>query len=65
MWFHYATISPLVKYILWNNKATFTRLISTGTSINGSITAANAAPDPIPKTAIATAIAAQNCCLQQ
>jgi len=31
--------------------------MSTGTSINGPITVANATADPIPKTAIETAIA--------
>ena len=47
----------MVKYLFLKINATFTRLISTGTSINGPITAANATPDPIPNTATATAIA--------
>ena len=41
----------------WNQSATFTRLISTGTSTSGPITAAKAAPELIPNTATATAIA--------
>jgi hypothetical protein len=45
------------KYFLLNQRATFTRLIRTGTSINGPITAAKAWPELIPKTATATAIA--------
>ena len=38
-------------------KATFTSPINTGTSTKGPITAAKAAPELIPKTDIATAIA--------
>ena len=34
-----------------------TRPIRTGTSTKGPITAANACPDPMPKTATATAMA--------
>ncbi len=45
------------KYFLLNQRATLTILISTGTSTNGPITAANACPESIPKTATATAIA--------
>ena len=48
----------------WNGKylpliqiATFTRPIRTGTSTRGPITAANATPESIPKTATATAMA--------
>ncbi len=33
------------KYLRWNQSATFTRAIITGTSTKGPITAANAAPD--------------------
>jgi hypothetical protein len=39
------------------HRATFTRLIRTGTSNRGPITAAKASPELIPKTPIATAIA--------
>lgn len=46
-----------LKYFFCSHKATFTRAISTGTSTNGPITAANASPEFIPKTAMATAIA--------
>ena len=45
------------KYFFWSHNETFTRLIKTGTSTRGPITAANASPELIPKTAIATAIA--------
>ena len=45
------------KYFLLNQRATFTMLISTGTSTSGPITAANACPESRPKTATATAIA--------
>src|SRR4030042_1808553 len=45
------------KYFLLILNATLTRLISTGTSTSGPITAANAAPWLIPKTPTATAIA--------
>jgi hypothetical protein len=37
-------------------KENFTNKINTGTSTNGPITAANATPEFIPKTPIATAI---------
>jgi hypothetical protein len=40
-----------------NQKATFTRPISTGTSTSGPMTAANAWPESMPNTATATAIA--------
>jgi hypothetical protein len=40
-----------------NRKATCTRAISMGTSTRGPITAANATPELIPKTATATAMA--------
>jgi len=40
-----------------SQKATLTRLISTGTSTNGPMTAAKAAPCLMPKTATATAMA--------
>lgn len=39
------------------HKAYFTNNINTGTSIRGPITAANASPEFIPKTAIETAMA--------
>src|SRR4030042_6315628 len=45
------------KYFLLNHKATLTRLIKTGTSIRGPMTAAKAWPESIPKTATATAMA--------
>jgi hypothetical protein len=45
------------KYLTLNLNATFTSEISTGTSTNGPITAANASPEFIPKTATATAMA--------
>ncbi len=45
------------KYLFLNTKARLTRLIITGTSIRGPITAAKACPEFIPKTPIATAIA--------
>jgi len=45
------------KYFFLIYKATFTRLISTGTSTNGPMTAAKACPELIPKTDMATAIA--------
>jgi hypothetical protein len=38
-------------------RATLTKLINTGTSTSGPITAAKACPEPMPNTAIATAIA--------
>ena len=40
-----------------SKSATFTSPISTGTSTSGPITAANAAPELMPNTATATAIA--------
>ena len=45
------------KYFVPSHKATLTRLINTGTSTNGPITAANASPELIPNTATATAMA--------
>ena len=45
------------KYLRWNHRDTFTRLMSTGTSTRGPTTAANACPEPIPNTATATAMA--------
>ena len=45
------------KYRRWKKKATFTRPIMTGTSTRGPMTAAKAAPEFKPKTAMATAIA--------
>jgi hypothetical protein len=47
---------PLKNFLL-NLNATFTRLISTGTSMRGPITVANATPEWIPNTATATAMA--------
>jgi len=41
----------------WNQKATFTRAIITGTSTSGPMTAAKAAPELMPNTAMATAMA--------
>lgn len=41
----------------FSQNATFTSKIITGTSTRGPITAANAAPELIPKTETATAIA--------
>ena len=48
---------PYLKYRRWNRKATLTRPIITGTSTRGPMTAAKAAPEWIPKTDTATAIA--------
>ncbi len=45
------------KYRRWNQKATLTRPISAGTSTSGPMTAAKAAPELMPKTATATAMA--------
>lgn len=45
------------KYLLLKYNARLTRLISTGTSTSGPITAAKATPESIPKTAMATAMA--------
>ena len=45
------------KYFFSHRKATWTSAINTGTSTNGPMTAAKAAPLLIPKTAMATAIA--------
>jgi hypothetical protein len=49
--------SPFTKYFFLNHNATWTKEMSTGTSTNGPMTAANATPELIPNTAIATAIA--------
>ena len=49
------TASP--KYRRWKNSETFTNPIITGTSTSGPITAANAAPELMPNTDTATAIA--------
>src|SRR4030042_3220118 len=46
-----------LKYLFFNQNATFTNPIITGTSTRGPITAANASPDAIPNTDTATAIA--------
>ena len=46
-----------MKYRRWNQNATLTRPIITGTSTSGPMTAANAAPELMPNTATATAIA--------
>lgn len=52
------TGSSLIPKHFWRNfKATLTSVMSTGTSTSGPITAANAWPELIPKTATATAIA--------
>ena len=40
-----------------NQKAAWTRAIRAGTSTSGPTTAANATPESMPKTAMATAIA--------
>ena len=45
------------KNLLLNQRATFTKLIKTGTSSKGPMTAAKAWPELIPNTATATAIA--------
>lgn len=45
------------KYRLLKNSETLTRLISTGTSTSGPITAAKATPELMPNTAIETAMA--------
>jgi hypothetical protein len=45
------------KYFRSKYKATFTRLIRAGTSTKGPITAAKAAPELMPNTATATAMA--------
>ncbi len=42
---------------LFAHKATFTRFMSTDTSMSGPITSANDSPEFIPKTATVTAIA--------
>ena len=47
----------IAKYRRWKYSETFTSPISTGTSTSGPMTAANAAPELIPNTATATAIA--------
>src|SRR5262245_37498348 len=54
----------LPKYFFWKASATLTSPIITGTSISGPITAANAAPEWIPKTATATAIASSKLLLE-
>ena len=46
-----------VKYLRWNKSAKFTSAIMTGTSTSGPITAANAAPELMPNTDTATAMA--------
>ena len=52
------TLCPAAgKYRRWKWRATFTSAIMTGTSTSGPITAANAAPELMPKTDTATAIA--------
>ncbi len=53
----YYTILFGLKYLFFNQRETCTKPINTGTSTSGPMTAANAAPELIPKTAIATAIA--------
>lgn len=55
-------LASLVKYRLWKYEATLTKPIRAGTSTNGPITAANAAPKLMPKTATATVIANSNSC---
>ena len=50
-------LSLPIKYFFLNRNATWTKEMSTGTSTNGPMTAANATPELIPNTAIATAIA--------
>ena len=45
------------KYFCRKRKATLTRLMRTGTSTKGPMTAAKAYPDCSPKTATATAMA--------
>jgi hypothetical protein len=45
------------QYLRPIQRATLTRPIITGTSISGPITAAKATPEPIPNTAMLTAIA--------
>ena len=47
----------LLKYFFPKNKLTLTKTIITGTSMSGPMTAANAAPELIPNTATATAMA--------
>ncbi len=55
---HRAVDSPEgVKYRRENHRATCTKLINTGTSITGPMTAANAWPEFKPNTPTATAIA--------
>ena len=49
--------SATTKYLRWNNNARLTKAIITGTSTSGPITAANAAPELMPNTDTATAIA--------
>ena len=52
-----ATGCGATKYLRWKYSATLTSPISTGTSTSGPMTAANAAPELMPKTATATAMA--------
>jgi hypothetical protein len=49
--------SEVGKYWRWKYSARFTRAIITGTSTRGPMTAANAAPEFMPNTYTATAIA--------
>jgi hypothetical protein len=49
--------AEVAKYFRWKKNATLTSPIMTGTSTSGPITAANAAPELMPNTATATAIA--------
>ena len=58
--FHFRVLvgSPVGrKRAVENHRAMLTKLMRTGTSISGPMTAANACPEPMPKTATATAIA--------
>ena len=52
-----ASVGAAAKYRRWNPIATLTKAIITGTSTSGPMIAANAAPELIPNTATATAIA--------
>ncbi len=49
--------SGFTKYRRWKYKAKFTKAIITGTSTSGPMTAANAAPELMPNTDTATAMA--------
>lgn len=53
----YLYTENLWKYLFFNQKATFTKMIKKGTSTKGPITPANACPLLIPKTPMETAIA--------